>query len=150
MGIARIWRKTSAMGNKACHNCRRRRLRCDQSTPSCRKCTNAGEECLGYGQLIAWNEGTASRGKMRGKTYEMPAQALAPAHSPRPKPRRYRFVPCGNSSIASSASIKKISISPSLCDPLFQDLSHTSRYYVSHCKYSPPPNSLVAGSRKHP
>ncbi|KAF4124710.1 Fungal specific transcription factor domain [Geosmithia morbida] len=31
----------------ACGNCRRRRIKCSGSRPSCRQCTNAGEEC-GY------------------------------------------------------------------------------------------------------
>lgn len=55
---------------KACHNCRRRRWRCDRSLPSCQKCLSAGTECLGYGKLFVWNRGVASRGKMMGKGYE--------------------------------------------------------------------------------
>ncbi|KAH7134891.1 fungal-specific transcription factor domain-containing protein [Dendryphion nanum] len=55
---------------KACHNCRRRRWKCDRSLPVCQKCLSAGTECLGYGKLFVWNEGVASRGKMMGKTYE--------------------------------------------------------------------------------
>src|SRR5436305_11338704 len=53
----------------ACHNCRRRRWKCDKSLPECRKCIHAGIECLGYGKLFVWNEGIASRGKMRGKSF---------------------------------------------------------------------------------
>ncbi|RXG44578.1 hypothetical protein VDGE_05342 [Verticillium dahliae] len=53
---------------KACHNCRRRRLRCDRSYPSCHKCTTAGHECLGYGKLYKWADGVASRGKLAGKS----------------------------------------------------------------------------------
>jgi hypothetical protein len=55
---------------KACHNCRKRRWRCDRSLPSCQKCLSAGTECLGYGKLFVWNRGVASRGKMMGKGYE--------------------------------------------------------------------------------
>ncbi|KAK6216999.1 acriflavine sensitivity control protein acr-2 [Colletotrichum tabaci] len=53
---------------KPCHNCRRRRLRCDRSYPHCHKCTAGGQECLGYGKLFRWTEGVASRGKLAGKT----------------------------------------------------------------------------------
>ncbi|KAK2012160.1 hypothetical protein LZ32DRAFT_315805 [Colletotrichum eremochloae] len=53
---------------KPCHNCRRRRLRCDRSYPHCHKCTTGGQECLGYGKLFRWTEGVASRGKLAGKT----------------------------------------------------------------------------------
>ncbi|KAF1849272.1 uncharacterized protein K460DRAFT_375942 [Cucurbitaria berberidis CBS 394.84] len=55
---------------KACHNCRKRRWRCDRSLPSCQKCSSAGTECLGYGKIFVWNQGVASRGKMMGKGYE--------------------------------------------------------------------------------
>jgi hypothetical protein len=55
---------------KPCHNCRRRRLRCDRSLPRCHKCTNAGQECLGYQALLIWTRGVASRGKMSGVTFE--------------------------------------------------------------------------------
>lgn len=55
---------------KACHNCRRRRVRCDSSVPVCQKCAKAGQECLGYGKLFIWNQGVASRGKMMGKTFQ--------------------------------------------------------------------------------
>lgn len=62
---------------KACHNCRRRRLRCDRSVPSCHKCTAAGQECLGYGKIFKWADGAASRGKLAGK----PPQVHAPGRS---------------------------------------------------------------------
>lgn len=40
--------------NNPCHNCRRRRLRCDRSRPSCNKCSSSGRECLGYDKLFVW------------------------------------------------------------------------------------------------
>lgn len=40
-----------------CHTCRRQRLRCDASKPTCAKCAVRGVECLGYGaQHILWVE----------------------------------------------------------------------------------------------
>ncbi|KFA76110.1 hypothetical protein S40288_00390 [Stachybotrys chartarum IBT 40288] len=47
---------------KPCHNCRRRRLRCDRSWPSCHKCAVSGQECLGYGQLFVWTQAIDSSG----------------------------------------------------------------------------------------
>lgn len=44
-------------GNTAsqrCHNCRVRRLVCDQTLPSCRKCASRGVECPGYGRNFRW------------------------------------------------------------------------------------------------
>lgn len=48
--------------SKPCHNCRRRRLRCDRSWPSCHKCAVSGQECLGYGQLFVWTQAIDSSG----------------------------------------------------------------------------------------
>ncbi|KAG5955509.1 hypothetical protein E4U57_003397 [Claviceps arundinis] len=39
---------------KPCHNCRRRRLRCDRSWPTCHKCAASEQECLGYGKVFVW------------------------------------------------------------------------------------------------
>lgn len=51
--------------NKPCHNCRRRRLRCDRSWPTCNKCTITGQECLGYGKVYVWTEGIDAHGKVK-------------------------------------------------------------------------------------
>ncbi|OJJ73402.1 hypothetical protein ASPBRDRAFT_194353 [Aspergillus brasiliensis CBS 101740] len=36
--------------NKACERCKKRHLKCDETRPSCQRCTNAGVECPGYVQ----------------------------------------------------------------------------------------------------
>jgi hypothetical protein len=59
-----------AIRNKACHNCRRKRLKCDRNVPSCLKCAQRGYECLGYQSLSRWDQGLASRGKLRGTIFE--------------------------------------------------------------------------------
>lgn len=38
-----------AMSKRQCWECFRRRLVCDTSEPSCKKCTSAGKTCPGYG-----------------------------------------------------------------------------------------------------
>lgn len=70
--------------DKPCHNCRRRRLRCDRTVPHCDKCVSRGIECLGYGQLFLWTGAVASRGKLAG---QKSSAALYPA-APSPRPRR--------------------------------------------------------------
>ncbi|KAH7157383.1 fungal-specific transcription factor domain-containing protein [Dactylonectria estremocensis] len=75
----------SGGADKPCHNCRRRRLRCDRSVPQCSKCAARGIECLGYGQLFLWTGAVASRGKLAG---QKSSAALYPA--PGPPPRRPR------------------------------------------------------------
>ncbi|CRG90821.1 putative transcriptional regulatory protein C11D3,07c [Talaromyces islandicus] len=36
--------------NKACDQCKKRHVKCDEGRPSCQKCTGAGIECPGYSQ----------------------------------------------------------------------------------------------------
>lgn len=56
---------------KGCYTCRRRRVVCDNGLPTCRKCRDAGKECLGYQKPLVWVKGgVASRGKMMGLTFE--------------------------------------------------------------------------------
>ncbi|KAF7719733.1 Acriflavine sensitivity control protein [Penicillium ucsense] len=57
--------------NKGCYTCRRRRIICDNGQPTCRKCRDAGKECLGYQKPLVWVKGgVASRGKMMGRSFE--------------------------------------------------------------------------------
>ncbi|KAK7424545.1 hypothetical protein QQZ08_008554 [Neonectria magnoliae] len=75
----------SGGADKPCHNCRRRRLRCDRSVPQCSKCVARGIECLGYGQLFLWTGAVASRGKLAG---QKSSAALYPEPGPSPRRRR--------------------------------------------------------------
>ncbi|KAF7590127.1 hypothetical protein BBP40_003240 [Aspergillus hancockii] len=55
---------------KGCYTCRRRRIICDNGLPTCRKCRDAGKECLGYQKPLVWVKGgVASRGKMMGRSF---------------------------------------------------------------------------------
>ncbi|KAL2825252.1 fungal-specific transcription factor domain-containing protein [Aspergillus pseudoustus] len=102
------------VAEKSCHNCRRRRLKCDRGLPSCAKCAWTGQECLGYGKLFLWNRGVASRGKMMGKDFPRPKHELRmrsrePAYGavqPRPE--------------------------ASLVDPIFGDMDYALRGYLFH------------------
>lgn len=56
---------------KGCYTCRRRRIVCDNEFPTCRKCRNAGKECLGYQKPLVWVKGgVASRGRMMGLSFD--------------------------------------------------------------------------------
>lgn len=56
---------------KGCYTCRRRRIICDNGQPTCRKCRDAGKECLGYQKPLVWVKGgVASRGKMMGRSFD--------------------------------------------------------------------------------
>ena len=146
---------------KPCHNCRRQRLRCDRSYPHCNKCTKAGKECLGYGQLFRWTGAVASRGKLAGRTSSAPVTGAGNGkvevslHGAGPpsssqsslpsSPEDYDFAttpsqcssPCPENMqlvVSRASSVEPELRSPYvLVDPLFQDLSNSHRYYLSYC-----------------
>src|SRR6187549_2918921 len=123
----------SATFANPCHNCRRRRLRCDRSRPECHKCAAAGRECLGYDRVFTWAGGVAIRGKMSGRSFgevvrtsgQGPLDAMSAAGFP-------GGMDMGTPTLA-------------LTDPAFQDLSYTSRVYLEHCKHKPKNNPARPG-----
>ncbi|KAJ6262088.1 hypothetical protein Dda_2893 [Drechslerella dactyloides] len=54
-------------------------LRCDRALPTCGKCRGRNLECPGYGLVLKWGQGVASRGKLAGKSYPIrnPEHAVA-------------------------------------------------------------------------
>ena len=50
-----------------CRICNRRRIRCDRSLPSCKKCDIRSIDCPGYDLKLKWDQGVASRGKLARK-----------------------------------------------------------------------------------
>ncbi|RMZ37382.1 hypothetical protein CA14_011645 [Aspergillus flavus] len=151
-------------GSKPCHNCRRKRRRCDRSVPVCHKCMKTGQECLGYGKLFIWNEGVASRGKMMGKTYATPnhLQPLTMSTRDEGTSRVWTFSCDLNPSIPDRNDLRApLYITP--IDPLFQGMDNPSRRYLCHfattlCEdlvISDVPNenpfrSLIPTCRDHP
>ncbi|CAI7655765.1 hypothetical protein N7533_007279 [Penicillium manginii] len=68
---------------KGCYTCRRRRIICDNGQPTCRKCRDAGKECLGYQKPLVWVKGgVASRGKMMGRSFDDVNKSDGDAKSP--------------------------------------------------------------------
>jgi hypothetical protein len=131
---------------KACHNCRKRRWKCDRSLPVCHKCLSSDSDCLGYGKLFVWNQGVASRGKMMGKTYEeQPKSRKGTAsiqHPNRPEDkqayfplvsRRQKELPENDLEVEEVPRREhEATVRTALVDPLYQDLSPNSRYYLYH------------------
>ncbi|KAI1174495.1 hypothetical protein F4777DRAFT_382265 [Nemania sp. FL0916] len=107
---------------KACHNCRKRRLRCDRSIPACYKCSKTGQKCLGYGRVYRW-VGSADppekqqwgQGQNRNQNH---CQSVALTASSK----------FGNRSQNGGV----LSTFPFLADPLLQDLRPSSRHYLSY------------------
>ena len=124
---------------KPCHNCRRRRLRCDRSWPTCHKCAVSGQDCLGYGKVFVWTQGIDSQGNVNPP----PGRRAADEGSQPPHAMLMSNVndPSNMSSMAtaSAAAAGESQMWPqpaaigALTDPLFQDLDHNSRYYLAHC-----------------
>ena len=137
--------------SKPCHNCRRRRLRCDRSWPNCHKCAVSGQECLGYGKVFTWTQGIDNNGNpkasssgRRGASGGVAGGAqVQSGQLPQPQ-QQQQTLPVRRASVDSSRSEKgedsesKQAPSPaSLTDPIFQDLDRNSRYYLSHCESLP-------------
>ncbi|KAK8109910.1 hypothetical protein PG999_008047 [Apiospora kogelbergensis] len=108
----------------SCHNCRRNRKRCDRSVPTCNKCSSTGQDCLGYGKLLRWAGGAAARGRLAGnKAYTLSGEnkqnAIVTFRPQRTKPLQ-------------SEGDSILGITPSLRDPLFQDLDNPTRKYLCY------------------
>ncbi|KAM6521834.1 hypothetical protein FALCPG4_011538 [Fusarium falciforme] len=56
-----------------CRVCTKRRIKCDRSLPSCQKCSSRALSCPGYSLLLRWDQGVASRGKLRGRKLPLPS-----------------------------------------------------------------------------
>jgi hypothetical protein len=94
------------VADKPCHNCRRRRLRCDRQLPHCAKCDAKGVECLGYSQIFQWTGAVASRGRLAGQ------QSSAALYSPaRPSTARSRASLSSVSSLSSNSPASSSSAS---------------------------------------
>ncbi|KAK7430697.1 hypothetical protein QQZ08_002741 [Neonectria magnoliae] len=46
--------------SKGCNTCRKRRVKCDETKPTCVRCTKAGYECLGYERVRLWHHTSAA------------------------------------------------------------------------------------------
>lgn len=66
---------------KDCRVCNRRRIKCDRTTPSCKKCDSRNLACPGYGLKLNWDWGLASRGKLAGK--RLPSVSSTVAEKPK-------------------------------------------------------------------
>ncbi|KAI1340627.1 fungal-specific transcription factor domain-containing protein [Xylariaceae sp. FL0016] len=105
---------------KTCHNCRKRRLRCDRSLPECLKCTRAGRKCLGYGQLLRWTDPRGSHGQWSNQTahqYSVVSSVNRVSHE---------VVKCDDRGEVLFHPDPAIT----LVDPLLQDLNPSSRQYL--------------------
>ncbi|KAI1130656.1 fungal-specific transcription factor domain-containing protein [Nemania abortiva] len=117
---------------KPCHNCRRRRLRCDRSVPVCYKCSKTGQRCLGYGQLYRWVDSSESPVGQEGQSQ---SAALTASREPGGwvRGRAHGSKSCENTTaLIRRGHAAQQPLNVFLADPLLQDLSGSSRYYLSY------------------
>lgn len=54
-------------------------MKCDRRLPTCLKCEKRGFTCSGYGLVLKWDQGVASRGNLKGKTLPLPTNNSSPS-----------------------------------------------------------------------
>ncbi|KAJ5155858.1 Protein of unknown function DUF3468 [Penicillium capsulatum] len=146
---------------KGCYTCRRRRIICDNGQPTCRKCRDAGKECLGYQKPLVWVKGgVASRGKMMGRSFDEVKKPASESESQPPTESQVSSIPSSGLDLFSAAESLGTELpsfdkfvqrcryehgarSPSspvdyipapwgLVDPLVKDFGQLSRFYLFH------------------
>ncbi|KIL95995.1 hypothetical protein FAVG1_00734 [Fusarium avenaceum] len=149
------------VAKKACHSCRRARLRCDRSIPHCSKCASRGVECLGYGRLFLWTGSVATRGKLAGQSSSasvcrlpkqgesvmtddvspemqmgsFDTQGLEPSAWGLMSPQENQLSVIDKTQPWSPPSPPSPTSSNSpwtLIDPLYQDMTQSQRYYLNY------------------
>jgi hypothetical protein len=114
---------------KPCHNCRRRRLRCDRSVPVCYKCSKTGQTCLGYGQLYRWIDPDGPLGQaIQGQSTALTTFTESEDWSRSSGEGSYE-----HTTLTRREHGPQQTLNIFLADPLLQDLSGSSRYYLSYC-----------------
>ncbi|KAI3318132.1 hypothetical protein HD806DRAFT_549477 [Xylariaceae sp. AK1471] len=117
---------------KPCHNCRRRRLRCDRSVPVCYKCTKTGQKCLGYGQIYRWVDSEAPDGQgIQRRSAALTSSSSREYDSLLPH-RAYCRESSDLSVLSKLGDCPQETFNISLADPLLQDLSASKRHYLSY------------------
>ncbi|KAI1757539.1 fungal-specific transcription factor domain-containing protein [Xylaria castorea] len=110
---------------KSCHTCRRRRLRCDRSVPACFKCSKTGQKCLGYGKIFRWVDSKGAEGQ-GGENQNV--TLTFSTESDRARGRKFY----DNSTLSRWGDGSQQKLNVFLADPLLQDLSGSSRHYLSY------------------
>lgn len=125
MNLSYSAKSTINQPSKPCHNCRRRRLRCDRSRPGCHKCSSRKEECLGYGKLLRWTNTAAVRSEPPGRFVHQILDVLSDeARNGIDQENHVEIIP--------PVSVNDCYVKYSLVDPLLQDLGYRKKLYLNH------------------
>ncbi|KAK0120224.1 hypothetical protein ONS95_011630 [Cadophora gregata] len=58
-----------SLGPQDCQKCKQRRIKCDRSLPTCKKCAKRHYSCPGYNPKLRWANAIAVRGRFKGKKF---------------------------------------------------------------------------------
>ncbi|KAE8164385.1 fungal-specific transcription factor domain-containing protein [Aspergillus tamarii] len=78
------------IASKDCPKCKSRRIHCDRTLPSCRKCLRRNYECPGYGLILRWKPGVTSTGRLAGR--DGPVDAVLGSSPLQPNDRNLREI----------------------------------------------------------
>lgn len=140
-----------------CHNCRKGRRKCDRTLPGCSKCIHRNQDCLGYGQLLRWQQPSVSP----KTTPEHSSRSSSESSSPEQKVIEWESEPSVPE--RTEQALRALVLLHNLTDPLLQDLGPVTRgylfYFASHvCKdlvvydiaHHNPYRMLIPMTHKHP
>ncbi|EAW09833.1 Zn(II)2Cys6 transcription factor [Aspergillus clavatus NRRL 1] len=144
--------------NKGCYTCRRRRIICDNGLPTCRKCRNAGKECLGYQKPLVWVKGgVASRGKMMGRSFDdirsNSTVGRVDAHHPKTSLADSAMLPSAAGTFSQFGIEKSVTVSPDETSSILHDQSMvestgtTTGCLASSIQHNPAPAEYVPTPR---
>ena len=87
-------KRTNSLGwaHSDCHTCAAEHFVCDRRRPRCDACTTRGLLCGGYVQVLNWQPGVASRGKMKGRQLKVETSSLLNGRNDVVKPAAFLFV----------------------------------------------------------
>lgn len=136
---------------RGCFQCTKRRIVCDMGEPHCAKCTGRGLECSGNGLRIRFNDGVASRGKLKGQSKPVIAPSALPAckaaKRSQPRSRRMQLSPSPGhaSERSSSEEINNDDLQSLLSahiQPCLESHESNTRLLFDHCTSPPHSSSL--------
>lgn len=89
-----VRKRTNSLGwaHSDCHSCDAGHFVCDRRRPRCDSCTARGVLCGGYVQVLNWQPGVASRGKMKGRQLKADATPNPSPGNDIVKPTAFLFV----------------------------------------------------------
>ncbi|KIW25891.1 uncharacterized protein PV07_09027 [Cladophialophora immunda] len=110
---------------KGCRTCARRRILCDRTLPTCRKCSSKGLGCPGYQRQLRWTSAVAVRGPLKHLSPAEAFNARSLTDKPKLSENPHGDRPTPNVAIEPEPQIPTFSLDRPVIDRFFE-------YYASH------------------